>query len=91
MILQYNGANSYLFVDGTEIVKFKAKVSAIVATPLCLGNISKDSSVNDMKKTGLNNYPYEFGVEHEPINPPLNATKYIPILHKYIMIKYGNV
>ena len=44
-----------------------------------------------MKKTGLNNYPNEFGVEHEPINPPLNATKYIPILHKYIMIKYGNV
>ena len=49
--LHYNGANSYLFVNGKEIVKFKAKDSAIVATPLCLGNISKDWSVNNMKKT----------------------------------------
>ena len=39
--LHYNGANSYLFVNGTEIHKFKAKDSKIVATPLCLGNISK--------------------------------------------------
>ena len=28
--LHYNGANSYLFVNGTEIIKFKAKNSAIV-------------------------------------------------------------
>ena len=40
--LHYNGANSYLFVNGTEIHKFKAKDSEIVASPLCLGNISKD-------------------------------------------------
>ena len=33
--LHYNGANSYLFVNGTEIYKFKAKDSEIVATPLC--------------------------------------------------------
>ena len=48
--LHYNGANSYLFVSGTEIIKFKAKDSEIVETPLCLGNISKDQSVDDMKK-----------------------------------------
>ena len=40
--LHYNGANSYLFVDGTEIIKFKAKDSEIIAYPLCLENISKD-------------------------------------------------
>ena len=40
--LHYNGANRYLFVNGIEIYKFKAKDSEIVATPLCLGNISKD-------------------------------------------------
>ena len=40
--LHYNGANSYLFVNGTEIYKSKAKDSDIVASPLCLGNISKD-------------------------------------------------
>ena len=31
--LQYNGANSYLFVNGTEIIKFKAKDSEIAANP----------------------------------------------------------
>ena len=51
--LHYNGANSYLFVNGTEIIKFKAKDSEIVASPLCLGNISKDWSVDNMKKQGL--------------------------------------
>ena len=47
--LHYNGANSYLFVNGKEIIKFKAKNSEIVATPLCLGNISKDWSTDNMK------------------------------------------
>ena len=51
--LHYNGANSYLFVNGKEIHKFKAKYSEIVATPLCLGNISKDWSVDNMKKQDL--------------------------------------
>ena len=38
----YHGANSYLFVNDTEIIKFKAQDSNIVTNPLCLGNISKD-------------------------------------------------
>ena len=49
--LHYNRSNSYLFVNGTGIYKFKAKDSEIVAAPLCLGNISKDWSVDNMKKT----------------------------------------
>ena len=40
--LHYNGANSYLFVNGTEIYKFKAKDSE--TSPLCLGNISKEKN-----------------------------------------------
>ena len=48
--LHYNKANSYLFVNGTEIIKFKAKDSEILACSLCLGNISKDWSHNNMKK-----------------------------------------
>ena len=48
--LHCNGGNSYLFVNGTEIIKFKAKDSEIVANPLCLGNISNDFSVDNMKK-----------------------------------------
>ena len=65
MSLHYNGANSYLFVNGAEIYKFKAKDSEIVATPLCLGNISKNFSVNNMKKTGLNGYAYDFSIGYD--------------------------
>ena len=58
--LHYNGANSYLFVCGTEIIKFKAKDSEIVPYVLCLGNISKDWTNDNMKKTGFNGYIYDF-------------------------------
>ena len=51
--LRYNGANSYLFVNGTEIIKFKAKDSEILAYSLCLGNISKDWTTDNMKKQDL--------------------------------------
>ena len=63
--LHYNRANSYLFVNGTEIYKFKAKDSEIIATSLCLGNISKDWSVDNMKKTGFN--VYDFSVDYDAI------------------------
>ena len=62
--LHYNGANSYLFVNGKEVIKFKAKYPEIVASPLCLGNISKDWLTVNMKKTGLNGYVYEFNVDY---------------------------
>ena len=52
LTLNYNGTESYLFVNGIEIHKFKAKDSEIVASPLCLGNISKPWSVDNMKKLG---------------------------------------
>ena len=48
--LHYNGANCYLFVNGTEICKFKAKDSEIVPSPLYLGSISKDWSTDNIKK-----------------------------------------
>ena len=50
MSFHYDGTNSYLFVNGIEIIKFKAKDSEIVATPLCLGNISKDVSADNIKR-----------------------------------------
>ena len=58
--LHYNEANIYLFVNGTEICKFKAKDSEIVASPLCLRNISKDWSTDNIKETGLASYVYDF-------------------------------
>ena len=81
--LHYNGANSYLFVNGTEIHKFKAKDSETAATPLCLGNISKDWSVDNMKNTGLNGYVYDFGVDYDA------ALDDILDVHKYLMKKMG--
>ena len=46
----YDGTNSYLFVYGTKLQKFKEKDSQIVATPLCLENVSKEFSVDNTKK-----------------------------------------
>ena len=63
--LNYNGANSYLFVNRTEIYKFKAKNSEIVLSPLCLKSISKDWSVDNMKKPGFNEYVYDFSVGYD--------------------------
>ena len=51
--LHYSGANSYLFGNGTKIYKLKAKDSETVATPSCFGNISKDWSVDNIKKLDL--------------------------------------
>ena len=80
--LHYNGANSYLFVNGTEIIKFKAKYSEIVATPLCLGNISKNLSADNMDKTGLKGQFYDFSVDCDAI-----AVDDILYIHKYLMKK----
>ena len=80
--LHYNGANSYLFVNGMEIIKFKAKDSAIVPTPLYLGNISKDWSVDNMKKTGFTGYIYDFSVDYNAAD-----VDDIKDIHKYMMKK----
>ena len=80
--LHYDRANSYLFVNGTENYKFKAKDSEIVAAPLCLGNILKDWSLDNMKKTGLNGYVYDFSVDYDAI-----AIDDIVDIHNYLMKK----
>ena len=77
-----NGANSYLFVNGTEIIKFKAKDSEIVATPLCLENISKDWTLDNMKRKGVNGYVYDFSVDYDDI-----AVDDILDIHKCLMKK----
>ena len=71
-----------MFVNSTEICKFKAKNSEIVTTPICLGNISKDWSVDNMKKTEFNSYVYDFSVDYD-------ATDVDDILgiHKHLMKK----
>ena len=51
--LHYNGSNSFLFVNATKIYQFKAKDSGIKDYTLCLGNISKDFTINNMKKNRI--------------------------------------
>ena len=48
--LHYNGSNSFLFVNATKVYQFKAKNSEIKDYALCLGNISKYFTINNMKK-----------------------------------------
>ena len=63
--MHHNGSNSYLFVNDIEIHKFKTKDSEIIAAPICLGNISRDFSVDNMKNTGLNGFVYDFSVDYD--------------------------
>ena len=80
--LHYNGANSYLFVNVTEICKCKAKDSKTFVGPKCLGNISKDWSVDNMKKPGFTGYVYDSSVDYETI-----AVDDIKNIQKYLMEK----
>ena len=80
--LHYNGADSYLFLNGTEITKFKAEDSEITPYPLCLGNISKEWSVHNMKKTGLKGCVYDFSIDYDA-----SEVSDILYIHKYLMEK----
>ena len=71
-----------MFVNNTENHKFKVKDSDIVAAPLCLGNISKDWSVDNMKRTWFNGYAYGFSVDYDAI-----AVDDFLVIHKYLMKK----
>ena len=83
--MHFNGATSYLFVNGTEVIKFKAKDSEIVASPFCLGNISKEWAVDNLKKTKFNRYFYDFSVDYDATD--VGDFRYI---HKYLM-KQNNI
>ena len=84
--LHYNGANSYLSFNGTEIIKFKAKDSKSVANPLCSGNISKDWSTYNMRKSSFNGYVYDFSVGYDA-----TGVDDIKDIHKYVMRKNNMV
>ena len=85
--LHYNGENIYLFVNGTEMIKFKVKDSELDATLLCLGNISNDFSENEMKKTGLYGTVYEFSVDYGTISVDNTLNIYKYLRKKYIQYK----
>ena len=78
--LHYNGNNSSLFVDATNVCQYKAKISEIKNYTLCLGNISKDVTINNMTKTGLKGVVKLFSVDFNPVD-----TKDILDIHRYLM------
>ena len=80
--LHYNGANSYLFAIGAEIINFKAKNYELVVSPLCLGNTSKDWSTDNMKETGFTGYVYDFSVDYNAV-----AVDDVKDIHNYLMKK----
>ena len=80
--LDYNGANSYLFVNGTEIHKFTEKNSMIVPNNLCLVNFSKDFSASNIKKGGFNGHICDFSVDYDSTD-----IENIKDIHKYLMKK----
>ena len=75
-----------MFVNGTDVYKFNAKDSKILASPFCLGNISKVWSVDNMKKTGFNGYLYDFSVDYDATD-----VDDILVIYKYLMKKNNSV
>ena len=60
------------------------KICFFLSYPLCLGNISKDFTANNIKTTELNNYAYDFFVDYNIID---NSN--IINIDKYLMKKHG--
>ena len=83
--LHYNGDDSYLSVNGKEVIKFKAKKQSVVEK-LSLGNISTDFNQADRKSTGLYRYIYDFSVDYNAFsNDKIHDT------HTYMMKKNGMI
>ena len=61
--MHYNGVKSYVFINGVEVIKIKAKDFEIVEKTLCWRNISKEFSADNLEKVGLNKYIYYFNVD----------------------------
>ena len=66
--LHYNGDNSYLFVNGRQELKFKAKTDQLVKEKLCIGNLSDQWTTSESGKTGVYGKMYDFVVDYEQIS-----------------------
>ena len=80
--LHCNSNYSYLFVNGKEVAKFKAKNSELIKYPMCLGGLSKDYNKNSRKDTGLYGNIYDFSVSYSAA-----TNNEILDIHKYLMKK----
>ena len=83
--LYYNATNKFLY-NGVKIYQLKAKGSEIKQYPLCLGNASKDFTVDNMIKIGLRGYVYHFSIDCNT-----SDTSDIADIHKYLKKKFDIV
>ena len=83
--LHYNGDDSYLFVNGRQELKFKAKDDQIINKNLCLGNLSKEWTKSESGKTGLYGNIYDFVIDYKAIND----VKTIYDMHSYLITKHN--
>ena len=81
----YNGNNSYLYVNGNQDLKSKAKTDQLVNEKLCLGNLSDQWTTSEPEKTGLHGKIYDFVVDYEQI---AGTTKIID-MHRYLINKHN--
>ena len=82
--LHYNGNNSYLYVNGNQELKVKAKTDQLVKEKLCLGNLSDQWTTSESEKTGLHGKIYDFVVDYEQIA----GTDKILDMHRYLISKH---
>ena len=62
--MHFNDDNSYLFVNGREVTKFKAKNSELIKYPMCLGGLPKDYNKNSLKDIGLYGNVFDFSFDY---------------------------
>ena len=86
--LHYNGSNSFLFINATKIYQFKEKDSELKDCTLCLGNISKNFTINNLKKTGLKGTLKVFSVNYNAIDTNGTLDMYKCLIKKRKMKKY---
>ena len=65
-----------------KFINLRQKNPEFVSSSLCLGNISKAWSVDNMKKTGFTSYVYDFSADYNAI-----AVDDIKDFHKYLTKK----
>ena len=85
LTLHYNGDDRYLFVNGRQELKFKAKTDQLVKEKLCIGNLSDQWTASESEKTGLYGSIYDFVVDYEQIV----GVKTIYDMHRYLMTKHN--
>ena len=83
--LHYNGNNSYLYVNGNQELKFKAKTDQLVEEKLCLGNLRDQWTMSESEKTGLYGKTYDFVVDYEHV---AETTKILD-MHRYLITKHS--